>query len=136
MVDARPRSAPVGAEVIPARESSLGASARSGCASTDVLAIATGSTGLGASGNRTAETWKKRTVAARKLVTPPLWHGRARPTMKRRTQKIDSTSGWYSIDKTRVSYRFAPRQIGVLWGPFFALFGTTKSAPNHRWAGV
>jgi hypothetical protein len=76
----------VGAEVIPARESSLGTRARDGCASTDVLTIAAGSAGFGASGNITAETWKRRTVAARKLVTPPLCHGWARPTMKRLAQ--------------------------------------------------
>jgi len=77
----------VGAEVIPARESSLGAGAIYGCASTDVLTFARGSTGLGASGS-TAETWKRRTVAASKLVTPPLCHGCYRPTMKRRTQNF------------------------------------------------
>jgi hypothetical protein len=42
--------------VIPARESSLGTRAKDGCASTDVLTIALGSTGLGASGSTIAET--------------------------------------------------------------------------------
>ncbi len=92
----------MGAEVIPARESSLDTRAR-GCASTHVLAIAVGSAGLGASGNVTAETWKKRTAAAMKFVTPPLCHGRATATMKRRTQKFDSTSGRYSIESNWLS---------------------------------
>ena len=95
----------MGAEVIPARESSLDIGAI-GWASTDMLAIAAGSTGLGASGKVTAETWKKRTVAASKLVTAPLCHGCPRPTMKRRTQKFDSTTGRYSDDRNGLSGLF------------------------------
>jgi hypothetical protein len=110
----------VGAEVIPARESSLDTRARSGCAPTDVLTIALGSTGLGASGNITAEAWKRRTAAASKLVTPPLCHGWPRPTMKRMAQKFDSTSGRYYVDSTRVNERFGVQKERVLLRAFSA----------------